>query len=637
MLEILHDSHDRFYRTPFGAVPCKTDIELRIDLFVKEADDINCYLQIYEGFDPIRIEMSPEKAELQKTTYTARYKTPDHPGLVWYYFVIRYHEKILYYGNNWGRSGGKGVITDGDNTPSYQITVYDDKKLSVPEWYKKSIMYQIFVDRFCNGNEDKKVNAPNRGSLIHGNWDDTPYYIKDREGRVVRWDFFGGNVKGVEKKLPYLKELGIGVIYLNPIFEAISNHKYDTGDYKKIDPMFGSLTDFESLIKTGEQYGIRFILDGVFSHTGSDSLYFNKSGTYPGTGAYQSKESPHFSWYKFSNYPEEYESWWGVGTLPNVNEMESSYQDYIYRNKDSVIKYWIQKGVKGWRLDVADELPDEFIKGLKRSAREADDSSVLIGEVWEDASNKVSYDQLRQYLWGDELDSVMNYPFRSILIDYILGHIDGDDAEKKLMSLYENYPQEIFYSNINLIGTHDVERILTLLGEARNPHNMSDVEKEKYRLPEKKRQTGIRRLKLLVLIQMTFPGIPCIYYGDEAGMEGYADPYNRGPYPWGREDKGLLAWYKKAINIRKNHEVFVSGAWKGFSCHNDIFGYIRTLSNEQAICLFNRSLDKEYSFILPKNTFEKKSLIDLVHKEESIVAEKVSLKPLEGRIFLSND
>ncbi len=637
MIEILHDSHETYYRMPFGAVPCKTKIALRVTLSSKDIDldGIECALQLYEGFDPVTVEMDIEKKECSKATYMAQYTAPKNPGLVWYYFIVKHHNETIFYGNNWERQGGKGVVTEEENVPSYQITVYDDKRC-VPEWFKESIMYQIFVDRFYNGNADNKINSPNMGSLIHGDWYDTPYYIKDKEGRVVRWDFFGGNLKGIQEKLPYLKELGIDVIYLNPIFEAISNHKYDTGDYKKIDPMFGTLQDFENLIEAGKKYGIKFILDGVFSHTGSESIYFNKNGTYPEIGAFQSKESPYFSWYQFENYPNEYDSWWGVGTLPNVNEMEDSYKDFIFNKDDSVIKYWAEKGVKGWRLDVADELPDEFIKGLKSTMMELDDDSVLIGEVWEDASNKISYGQLRQYFWGDELDSVMNYPFRSTFIDFILGHISSEDAEKRLMCLYENYPKDIFYSLINLIGTHDVERILTILGEAEDTFSMSEEEKEKYRLPTKKRQIGIKRLELLVLIQMTFPGVPCIYYGDEAEMEGYADPYNRGPYPWNKENKSLIDWYKIATGIRKSHKVFVSGDWKGFYCKKDIFGYIRSLDNVDTICIFNRNPEKEYMVSLEEK-FENFCGIDLLKNEQITDIKKVSLKPLEGRIFMRNE
>lgn len=629
----MHNSHDLFYREPFGAVICSAQVHLRLKVSCCQNDQVEAVLHTYINHNVKCFNMQEESRDEETAVYHVLYQASDDPGIVWYHFEIKLNDQTFFYGNNWEKLGGQGVITEKD-TPSYQITVH--KKIKIPEWYKDAIMYQIFVDRFLNGNEDQKVLAPKSGSLIHGNWYDTPYYIKDKKGRVVRWDFFGGNLQGIIKKLPYLKSLGIGVVYLNPVFEASSNHKYDTGDYKKVDPMFGSMKDFQELMVKGKENGIRFILDGVFSHTGSDSIYFNKDGRYPELGAYQSKDSKYFSWFKFVNHPEEYESWWGVGTLPNVNEMEPSYQDFIY-GQDGVIQYWVKKGAEGWRLDVADELPDAFIKQLKKNMKAAGEESVLIGEVWEDASNKVSYGSLREYLWGDELDSIMNYPFRTIVIDFALGHISGQKAMHKFMNQFENYPKEIFYSNINLLGTHDVERILTILGEAEPAQSLSPEEQEKYKLSPEKKQLAIRRLKLLALIQMTFPGVPCIYYGDEAGMEGYADPYNRGTYPWGKENDELLKWYKKITHIRKKYNIFIQGDWSEFQCSEDLLGFIRIKDHQKAICIFNRNQNKTYDISVGDFMDEQIEMIDLLEEEEKKVLEKkILIKPLQGRIFLTH-
>ncbi|NLK73534.1 MAG: glycoside hydrolase family 13 protein [Clostridiales bacterium] len=634
MFRVIHDSHDIFYRKPFGAVACNTEVTLRLRIFPDDCQDFNCFVKFYRNQDSFEIKMDEENRDSDSITYICKYTAPERPGLIWYHFMIEYSDKTVYYGNNYEKYGGEGMIFDKD-VLSYQITVYDPYR-KVPEWFKKSIMYQIFPDRYFNSHGEQKVENAKPGSLIHGNWHDTPYYIKDHKGQVVRWDYFGGDLKGIEVKLPYLKELGVDVIYLNPVFEASSNHRYDTGDYMKIDPMLGTLEDFERLMAEGEKIGIRFILDGVFSHTGADSIYFNKDDKYPNLGAFQSKSSPYYNWFRFTNFPFEYESWWGIGTLPNVNEMELSYQDFIYRNEDAVVRYWIKKGAKGWRLDVADELPDEFIKGLKSAVVETDKSAILIGEVWEDASNKISYGSLRQYLWGDELDSVMNYPFRSALIDFAMGHADGEHTYKKFMSLYENYPKDIFYSSINLVSSHDTERISTILGGAQHADELTAEEREKYRLSDSERELAIKRLKLISLIQMTFPGVPCIYYGDEAGMEGYADPYNRGPYPWGREDKDLLDWFKKIIKLRKELDLFVQGDWEGFSCREDLFGFVRSRESEKAICIFNRSNEKEYEVPLKELINQQFSVSDLLCTKNIESEEQVCIKPLEGRIFLLN-
>ncbi|HBS60173.1 MAG TPA: hypothetical protein DEA44_13005, partial [Firmicutes bacterium] len=305
--------------------------------------------------------------------------------------------------------------------------------------------------------------------------------IRDmRTGKIFAYDFFGGNLRGVLAKLPYLKQLGVGAIYLNPVFESPSNHKYDTGDYKKIDPLFGDYPLFSQLCSRARELGMAIILDGVFSHTGSDSRYFNKEGRYPELGAYQSTASPYFPWYRFHNHPDQYECWWGIDTLPNVNELEPSYLDFIADNEDSVLKYWLRAGIKGWRLDVADELPGRFIKHLHTVLKAQDPAAVLIGEVWEDASRKVSYGTERAYLLGDELDSVTNYPFRSMLLDFILGVDDAAQTQHRLTSLAENYPREHFYAALNMLGSHDVPRILSLLGEAPPQESLSIIDQARY-------------------------------------------------------------------------------------------------------------------------------------------------------------
>lgn len=654
-LKVYHNSHDLFYRNPFGAVTCGQKVVLRLETQsgcpVKE-----CFLRLWEKGEkerllPMKCCQKAEEEDLIREFFETEYTAPNYPGLVWYYFIIKNGNKTYYYGNSEKLLGGQGQLRENE-PPSYQLTVYLPSHRT-PEWFKKGIMYQIFVDRFFNGSENGLVLNPKRRSLIHGDWYDTPFYLKDEAGQVIRWDFFGGNLIGVLKKLPYLRELGISVIYFNPIFESPSNHKYDTADYLKIDPMFGDEKIFERLVKEAEKNGISIILDGVFSHTGSDSVYFNKDGNYPSLGAFQSPESPYFKWYRFIDYPEKYECWWGVDVLPNVNEIEPSYREFIYEGENSVVRYWLKKGVKGWRLDVADELPDEFIKGVRRAMTEIDSDSVLIGEVWEDASNKISYGKLREYLWGEELDSTMNYPFRSIFLDFILGRIDALSVQHRVMSLYENYPREHFFSAMNIIGSHDTIRILTLLGEAPPEESLSEKERENFRLSPSAKELAVKRLKLLSLIQMTFPGVPCIYYGDEAGVEGYSDPYNRGTYPWGREDGEILDWYKKIIKIRREYEVLHKGQFESFPLGEDIYGFRRLGENEEIIVVINRSLsfEREVTLKLPagfgqRNRNERETgqagksswlILELLSGNDvgcgAITELSFKLKPLEGKLF----
>ncbi|MFZ5754504.1 MAG: glycoside hydrolase family 13 protein, partial [Bacillota bacterium] len=497
-----------------------------------------------------------------------------------------------------------------------------------------------------------RIMHPKPNSTIYTDWwEDIPVYNRDPEtGKIISYDFFGGNLYGVLKKLPYLQELGVSVIYLNPIFESPSNHKYDTSDYKKIDPMFGDNELFQTLCREAKELGIAIILDGVFSHTGSDSIYFNKEGNYPEVGAYQSPESPYYSWYRFSCYPDLYECWWGIDTLPNVNEMEPSYQNFIIYDEDSVLKYWMKLGAKGWRLDVVDELPDEFVKNFYRVLKETDPEAVLIGEVWEDASNKISYGKLREYLLGDELDSVMNYPFRNIFLDYLLGRRDARETHLALMQLYENYPRQHFYALMNLIGSHDVPRVLTLLGDAPPEQTISKEDQAKFRLSPDKRKLAVRRLKLLSLIQMTFPGVPCVYYGDEAGLEGYGDPLNRRTYPWGREDRELLVWYKKIIALRNRHDVLKTGEWIPLYAQGHVYAFLRRISQDRdvfgqkkkdnvAILIFNRHETEEITLTLDVSRWCRGKLVDVLGEREIFLEDgrlSVVMKPLEGKVLLQD-
>lgn len=646
---IYHNSHEENYRFPFGAVACGMKLGLGLTVqTLKQVSLVEVIISSESGIEQ-RIPLSIQDSQGERVNYSVNIDMPKEPGLLWYYFELLVDGERYYYGNNEKSLGGIGGVY---NTipPRYQITVYRGEAVT-PHWYKKSVMYQIFVDRFRNGNKDGLVLNPKKNSFIYANWEDTPTYIKDCEkGSISRWDFFGGNLQGVMDKLEYIKGLGISVIYLNPIFEAPSNHKYDTADYKRIDPMFGSNEIFRDLCEKAGKLGISIILDGVFSHTGSDSLYFNRYGSYPSTGAYQSLESPYHSWYRFKCSKDDYECWWGVDSLPNVNEMDKGYVDFIITGKDSVIKYWMSLGAKGWRLDVADELPDEFIRLIRNSMKEKDADSLLMGEVWEDASNKLSYGSRRAYILGEELDSVMNYPFRGIMIDFFTGKYDAKHVNEALMSIYENYPLHNFYSNMNLIGSHDVPRILTILGEAPEEQQLSQAQKERYKLSETQKALGIARLKLLSLVQMTFPGVPSIYYGDEAGLEGYRDPLNRGTYPWGNENLELLEWYKTMATIRNKYDVFSTGKWISIYAEGDAYGFVRRIENNldvfgekcednTALVLVNRSKDSKSQISLNLSQWHKGIMYDLLQRGKNVdLAEgrlDIILEPLQGKLYIA--
>ena len=578
--QVEHDSHNIYYRSTPGAI--EAERTLRLGLAVRSREEIRQVLvRIWREGQGEKLHqlLTTSKETDNERYYAVDVKMPEKGCLLWYYFIITGSGGTCYYGNNPDQLGGRGDVYY-HVPPSYQITVFN-KGAKTPDWFKHTVMYQIFPDRFYRkGNEliEKK------GAVYHASWQDPPSYFKDPDTKeIVAYDFFGGNLKGIEAKLPYLKELGISVIYLNPVFESESNHHYDTGDYHKIDPILGTNEEFRHLIDTAREMGIRIIIDGVFSHTGSNSRYFNRQGMYDSVGAYQSVDSPYYEWYSFRNYPNDYDSWWGFSTLPNVRETTPSYMNFIIHNGDSVLHHWLKEGIGGWRLDVIDELPPQFSQAFYRELKDTDPDAVMIGEVWEDASHKIAYGVQREYLCGQEMDSAMNYPFRGNVIDFLLGHIDAGTCQARLESLRENYPPENFYAMMNLMGSHDIMRAITVFGEAMYYDGMPAVEQARYRLDEEHYELGKKRLMMAALWQMTYPGVPCVYYGDEIGMQGFKDPYNRRPYEWDGGDQELKKWYEQCIAERNHNTALRTGEILPLAADGDVIAFARVIRRDKDV------------------------------------------------------
>ncbi len=469
------------------------------------------------------------------------------------------------------------------NTPQkWQILVYREG-YKTPDWLKGGVMYQIFPDRFYKSG-DVTVG---RGKWLHKSWDEAPEYRANAQGKVLNNDFFGGNLKGIREKLGYLSSLGVTVLYLNPIFKAYSNHRYDTGDYMTIDPILGTEEDLAALLADCKARGIRVILDGVFNHTGDDSLYFNKYGNYKETGAYQSKDSKYYPWYTFRCFPDSYDSWWGIDVLPAINESCPSYIEFI-TGEDGVLRHWLRAGVGGWRLDVADELPDEFVEKIRAAVKSESSEAVLIGEVWEDASNKIAYSNRRRYFQGNELDSVMNYPLKNAIIHFVTTN-DSSMLRETIAMLRDNYPKAVQDSLMNILGTHDTFRILTALGGV--PVH-SKEEMSRTHLNEQQYADAKEKLKTASLLQFTLFGVPCIYYGDEIGMEGYADPFCRFPFAWNKMDEDLLRHYKKLSRIRNSLNVFKDSAYTELYADKNCIVFERRTQSEVAVIGINRGSNR---------------------------------------------
>ena len=598
-MKVYFDSRDQFYKKPFGAVTIGTEIVFRLRV-TEPIRGLKCSISMWKDDERLpNLEMDKEKGdESGDVIYVAKYKTPKEPTIIWYHFVLENFDERYYYCNNDLQAGGVGKLVD-SSPISFQQTIYRDDK--TPNWFKEGIVYQIFPDRFNRGsdyeerkeNTLKRIENKNHGKIFVDDWYKTPHYDRDEKGGVTGFEFYGGTLKGIEEKLPYLKSLGVTAIYLNPIFEARSNHRYDIGDYLKIDSLLGDEESFKSLVKAAKKEKIGIILDGVFSHQGADSVYFNKYNNYDSVGAYNSKDSKYFSWYNFTNFPNEYDCWWGVGELPNTKELNENYLDYICKKSDSVIKHWMKEGIIGFRLDVADELPDEFIAEIRKAMDKVNKDNILIGEVWEDATNKVSYDIHRKYYIDASLKSVTNYPFMDAAIGFMKGYIGPYELSEFFYKQIENYPMEYLKANINLLDSHDKVRIITELSDSRSVDEISDDEKYSHEIDRDKYLLAVSRLKALSVMQYTVMGVPLIYYGDEVGVFGYTDPYNRKTYPWGREDENLLAHYKVIGQMRANSNAIKEGDFRTLYCGNHTVAYERKYKNERVVVIINRGIFSE--------------------------------------------
>ncbi len=508
-------------------------------------------------------------------------------GLYWFYVKFRA------FGGDYlvCRNGAKAIVDHVyEGFASFQFTVYD-KEMTTPDFIKGGVFYHIFVDRFYKGESqaiDDKPYNPERPVVRRDDWGAEPEWRPDENGEILNNDFFGGNIAGIREKLPYLNDLGVTCLYLSPIFEAYSNHKYDTSDYSKIDSIFGNEEEFRSLCDEAARLGIRVILDGVFNHTGADSIYFNKFGTYgKKVGAYNDFNSPYHNWYNFIVFPRVYSSWWGITTLPTVNKDDKNYRAYMF-GENGIIRKWLRAGASGYRLDVADELSDDFLAELKSAARTEKQDALVLGEVWEDASNKSAYGKRKHYFQGHELDSVMNYPLKDSIVDFVRRG-NAESLAFVVESELENYPSDVIDCLMNNLGTHDTARILTVLGGRELPNDASREERHVTKMAFKEFNAAIELLKIAVFLQMTLPGVPCIYYGDEAGMEGYNDPFNRGCFPWGNENMDLTDFYKKMIKIRRSDPVFKHSETKVLYAKDSIFIFERSVGKEKYIIGVNRS------------------------------------------------
>lgn len=543
---------------PKGAIKNCEDFE--IECFVKNLDSQQqLFFELIsdDGTFHMYEEMKLARVESEEKLYKISLSLKNI-GIYFYNFILKTNETTKKFGHE--------KYVPHEEGEKWQITVYS-RDFKTPTKFKSSIMYQIFPDRYFRRNDEKLVSAFNESERqVHENWDEIPNSSLDTKNYSAK-DFFGGSLNGINDKISHIKELSVDVIYLNPIFESAENHRYSTSNYFKIDSYLGDIEDFKCLVHKFKENGIKIVLDGVFSHTGADSIYFNKFNHFNSLGAYNSEKSEYFSWYSFKSYPEEYDSWWGFDNLPTVNKENENYLNFITK-KGGVLEYWDELGIGGWRIDVADEFPDFFLEEMRKSIKSRNNENILIGEVWENASNKISYGKRRPYLLGYELDSVMNYPWRNAILKFVK---EGNSKEFifQIENILDTYPRESVDCMMNMLSTHDTKRAMLELVLTKEEEN---IYVGSFKLDELRYNEAKEKFKLATFIQFTLPGMPCIYYGDEIGMYSLSDPFNRQTMKWDAIDYDMLNFFKEICSFRKKYSdnflkelKFMSHSSKSFS------------------------------------------------------------------------
>ena len=570
-----HDPARESDRTPLGAVPAGTSVEMalnvlgdartrvhRVELEVAGAAWVltgagtsGAQVHTLWAAEKPGVSMGSPLAGVSAacpTRVAGRIDTAGEPRVLLYRFWVELADgtRAVCVPDPAGRATGSWLHSAGhaaarDPLPWFRLTVYTPD-FCTPAWMHGAIMYQVFPDRFAPGDPARTAagirahGQAGRPVRLHTNWDEPA----DREGGDLPLDhpdaydpvdFFGGTLAGIEGRLPYLAELGVGALYLNPVFEARSNHRYDTASYERIDPLLGTAEDFERLCARAEELGIRVVLDAVLSHTGASSVYFDGP-----QGALTGEASPYRSWYDFE-HPcafAPYRCWWGHKSLPEVDERDPGWQRYMFGEKDGpgVLSTWLARGASGYRLDVADELPDDVLARVRACVKAARPDACVIGEVWEDPCLKVSYGELRSYGLGGSLDTVMNYALRDALLGFALGRLDAYQLATALRGQRLNYPAPLYGSLMNLLGSHDVERLRSVLALGRELKGFSRAEQAALvaGITPEQDARGAELQAMLATFVYGLPGMPCVYYGDECGLQGGADPFNRQTFPLDR-------------------------------------------------------------------------------------------------------
>jgi len=433
----------------------------------------------------------------------------------------------------------------------FKIAVYDPARMPA-DWTQGMVIYQIFPDRFANGD-------PSNDHLMKGVYGHEPKlreWGERPEHPPLGRDFYGGDLRGVIQKLDYIAELGIDCLYFTPIFDAPTNHRYDAMDYFKIDPMLGTLDDFRELLTEAHARDLKVVLDAVFNHCSSDSLYFDITNKFGG-GAYHSKNSPYYRWFDFQEHPSKYRGWIGLGFMPEF--VECPEVEEFFCGADGVTAYWLREGIDGWRCDVAFDNSDEFWRRFRKIVDKTRPGAYTVSELWLDSTH---------YLLGDTFNATMNYRFawaaRGFLAEDKLSPSQLDD---RLMTWMRDTPPPALKAQMNQVDSHDTDRILHVA------------------------KGDQRRVKQVLAFQLSYPGAPMIYYGGETGLEGNYAEDGRRCMPWDNLDHALIGYFKHAISTRRDLHALRYGDVTTLVIDDAqcLYAFARSYQGETVYCAFNAS------------------------------------------------
>ena len=643
-----HDSRDTLYRTPSGAVPAGSSVQIRFRTYHNDVSAVTLRLYDINAGGQRLVPMSPAATDVpcfevalaaERCDFWSATVMSAQANNFWYRFIVSDGTATAFYGDNTSAlDGGLGKVTSNPVDQSFALMFYTPT-FKVQEWAKNGVIYQIFPDRFRNGDvkNDPKTGQERYddpmlrlawGTLPEGycrNYADAatncpwrfdttpPDWSPTKEGPRGR-DYMGGDLQGVLDKLGYLQSQGVTIIYFNPIFDARSNHRYDTADYMRIDRNLGNVTLFKKLVKEAEKRGIKIVLDGVFNHMSSDSAAFDRYGHYSTVGACESATSVYRSWFNFrapagaepapcapttiGGADTYYNGWFGFDSIPELRKSDPALQRFFLTNNNSVGRIWIDRGAAGWRLDVMGDasFPAGYWETFRQRVLDEDKNAIIYGELWQKDST------LLKNLRGETADTTMNYRLRDAILGLLTpGAFDskgfGDSGRQiapsefasRMLSVREDYPDAAYYTLMNLIDSHDTERALWTL----TPGADTRADKE---LNAANLADGKRRLMIASLIQFTMPGSPTVYYGDEVGVTGDDDPDDRRTFPWddagGGADWTMASYYKSLASARKrDRAALVDGDIK-FLLTDDAantVAYGRKGKNRASIVAINRS------------------------------------------------